>query len=198
MIGTDIMKMIDEKREDFFWKEWRDILLAEFEGRLGAMGAKGFRSIPARKAFIAIFLQVKGFSVPAADILLEAIKVIKEKDALHSPEDFDAIAMLGHRLGMIESVVELKQYLQDVRTVLKPEGQILLTSLDVPAANEPECRSSPVLSHKQFQQADLIGPFFAILRIKADNLKSQAAAANWQCEIIYRQDDNSYFARLSL
>ena len=190
--------MIDETREDFFWKEWRDILLAEFEGRLGAMGAKGFRSIPARKAFIAIFLQVKGFSVPAADILLEAIKVIKEKDALHSPEDFDAIAMLGHRIGMVENSVELKQYLQNVQAVLKSEGQILLTSLDVPAANEPECRLSPILRMQQFQQANLIGPFFAILRIKANNLKSQAAAANWQCEIIYRQDDINYFARLCL
>jgi hypothetical protein len=33
-------------------------------------------------------------------------------------------------------------------------------------------------------------------RIKADILKSQAAAANWQCEFLYRQDDSNYIARL--
>ena len=123
-------------REDLFWKEWRDILLAEFERRLAAIGAKGYRTIPARKTFTAIFLQVKGFSVPAADILPEAINIIEEKDTLQpdipsSAKEYDAIAMMGHRIGMVENSAGLKQYLQDVRPVLKPEGQILLTSLDI-------------------------------------------------------------------
>jgi hypothetical protein len=81
--------------------------------------------------------------------------------------------------------------------VLKPEGQILLTSLDVHAVNEPEHRVNQTLSKKQFQQANLIGPFFSMLRIKADNLKSQAAAANWHCELIYCQDENNYLARIT-
>jgi hypothetical protein len=188
--------MVDEKREELYWKEWRDSLLGGFEGRLGAMSEKGFRIVPARKSFIAVFLQVKGFPVPAADILPEAIRVTKEND--NFDKEYDAIAMMGHRIGMVANSVELKRYLQDVRTVLKPEGQILLTALDIPGANEPEHRSSPALNYKQFQQANLIGPFFDVMRIKADNLQSQAAAANWQCEIIYRQDDNNYFARLRL
>ena len=36
--------------EDFFWNEWEDILVDEFEKRLAATGAKGHRVIPARKA----------------------------------------------------------------------------------------------------------------------------------------------------
>jgi predicted DNA-binding transcriptional regulator len=36
--------------EDFFWNEWRDILVDEFERRLAATGAKGHRVVPARKA----------------------------------------------------------------------------------------------------------------------------------------------------
>jgi hypothetical protein len=36
--------------EDFFWNEWRDILVDEFERRLAATGAKGHRVVPASKA----------------------------------------------------------------------------------------------------------------------------------------------------
>jgi hypothetical protein len=50
----------------------------------------------------------------------------------------------------------------------------------------------------QFQQAELIGPFFNMSRMKVDTLKNQTAAANWQCEIIHRQDDSNYIARLRL
>jgi hypothetical protein len=35
---------------DFFWNEWRDILVDEFEHRLATSGARGHRVIPARKA----------------------------------------------------------------------------------------------------------------------------------------------------
>jgi cyclopropane fatty-acyl-phospholipid synthase-like methyltransferase len=144
-------------------------------------------------------LQVKGLPVSTADILPEAIRIIKEQDDISScAKEFDTIAMMGHRIGMLENSSGLKQYLQDVRVVLKPEGQILLTSIAVSAAEEPECQSEPALYGLQCQQANLIGPFFTIIRIKADKLKSQADAANWQCEFIYRQDDNNYVARLSL
>ena len=195
--------MNSESKDAFFWNEWQDILLAEFEHRLAAIGTKGYRIIPARKTFTVIFLQVKGFSVPAADILPEAIRTLKEKASLQpdissSGIEYYAIAMMGHRIGMVENSAGLKQYLQDVRLVLKPEGQILLTSLDIHAVNEPKPQSNPALSSLQFQQANLIGPFFNMLRIKVDTLKSQAAAANWQCELTYRQDDSNYFAWLSL
>ena len=196
--------MNSESSDGFFWNEWQDILLAEFEHRLAAIGTKGYRIVPARKTFTAIFLQVKDFSVPAADILPEAIRTIREKDTLQpdiSSSDkgqYDTIAMMGHRFGMVDNSADLKQYLQDICPALKPAGRILLTALDMPAINEKEYRSSPALSSLQFQQANLIGPFFVLLRIKADTLKSQATAANWQCELIYRQDDSNYFARLSL
>jgi hypothetical protein len=189
--------MTGENRDEFFWKEWQDILLVDFESRVGALGAKGQRIVvTASKNLTVLFLQVKGFSVPAADILPEAIRTVRENDALQPgissfAKEYDAIAMMGHRIGMVENSAGLKQYLQDVRPMLKPEGQILFTVLNV----GPASRSEQSL---QFQQANLIGPFFSMLRIKADNLKSQAVAANWQCEIIYWQDDSNYFARLRL
>ena len=189
--------MNNESKDAYFWNVWRDILLTEYDSRLEALGTKGYRVVSARKTFAAIFLQVKGFSVPAVDILPEAIRAVQEKDALHSLKEYNDIAMMGHRIGMVENGAGLKQYLQDVRPFLKPVGQIILTALDVPVVNEKEYRSSPAHNSLQFQQASLIGPFFVLICIKANTLKS-AASANWQCDLIYRQDENNYFARLSI
>jgi hypothetical protein len=53
------------------------------------------------------------------------------------------------------------------------------------------------LNSLQFQQVNLIGPFFAMLRIRPDAMKKQAVAASWQCEILYQQDENNYITRLN-
>jgi hypothetical protein len=195
--------MTGENKDWFFWKEWRDILLAEFELRMAAAGVKGQWIAPASKTLTVLFLQVKGFSVPAADILPMVIGTIKSKNTIKpdassfDKEQYDTIAMLGHRIGMVDNSASLKQYLQDVRVVLKPEGQILLTSLNVNDVSRVKYAAESALSNKHFQQASLIGPFFSMLRIKADTLKNQAVAVNWHCEFIYRQDDSNYFAWLS-
>jgi len=187
--------MINENRQELTWNSWREILLAEFAGRLGVAGAKGYQIAPARKAFTAIFIQAKGFNVSAPDVLPEAIKVIKQTAGGALMKEYDDIAMMGHRIGMVNNNAELKQYLQDIRPLLKPAGCVLFTVIDSGSVNIPEHRSGAVV---QFQQADLIGPFYNMLRIKIDTLKNQTAAANWQCEIIHRQDDSNYCALLRL
>ena len=187
-----------EHRYEVYWKEWQDILLGEFKRRITALDAKGYRLIPARNTFSAIFLQVKGFPASIAEILPETIKIVRQKDSRLSPlPEYDGIAMAGHRIGMLGNSSGLKEYLQGMRASLKPEWQILLTTVDSGATGEPESLMNQSLGGLEFQQANLIGPFFAMFRIKTDTLKSQAAAASWQCEIVYRQDESNYLARLS-
>jgi hypothetical protein len=53
LIPDDLKPSIYPLWADFFWNEWRDILVDEFERRLAATGAKGHRVIPARKALTA-------------------------------------------------------------------------------------------------------------------------------------------------
>jgi len=100
---------------------------------------------------------------------------------------------MGHRIGMVENVVDLKQYLQDVRKVLQPWGQILLTSFNVKAANGPGQYQG-----LQLQEKYLIGPFFSLWRVKAEILEGQAAMTDWQYEVIYQQDESNYLVRLGL
>lgn len=72
--------MTDEKGNNPFWNEWQDILLAEFESRLTAIGSKGNRGALVRKNFSVLFLQDKGFKVPAADVIQEAIRIISGRE----------------------------------------------------------------------------------------------------------------------
>ena len=102
--------MTSENRDELFWKEWLDILLAEFENRMAAISIKGQGIVPASKNLTVLFLQVKGFSVLSADILPEAIRTVRENDALQPDissfaKEYDAIAMMGHRIGMLKKRV---------------------------------------------------------------------------------------------
>jgi hypothetical protein len=195
-----------EKLGDCGWNEWRDILLNAFGHRLAAIGEKGYRVVPTRKNFTVLFLQVKGFKVPVAEILSEAIRIIRENG--ENDSRYDTIAMMGHRIGMVENVAGLNQYLQDIRNVLRPDGQILFNSINVNATAEHGqrlYRGQNIQSEqyfgiggRQFQHENLIGPYFSMLHVKAETLKSQSVMTKWQCEMIHRQDDDNYLARLSL
>jgi hypothetical protein len=188
------------------WNEWQEILLNAFERRLVAIREKGHQMLPVPKTLTASFLQAKDFKVPDADILSEAIRIIKAGEANDSR--YDSLAMMGHRFGMVENIIDLKQYLQDINRSLKPEGQVLVTSFDTPPAvklRQELDRGLNIQSgrclgifNSQLQTENLIGPFFGMFRIKAETLKSQAIITNWHCEIIYSQDDNNYLARLSM
>ena len=89
--------MNNESKDAYFWNVWRDILLTEYDSRLAAPGTKGYRVVSARKTFAAIFLQVKGFLVPAVDILPEIIRTVQEKDSLNSLKEYDDMAIMGQR-----------------------------------------------------------------------------------------------------
>jgi hypothetical protein len=141
-------------------------------------------------------LQVKDFSVPASDVLPEAIRIIKGKDVFRPLKELDAVAMLGHRIGILENSNGIKQYLQDIGPSLRPDGRLLFTSIDINRNLDSPNRTTPIDDNLQIQQVKLIGPFFALLRIKAEALQKQAAAANWQFEMLYRQDETNYATRL--
>jgi hypothetical protein len=164
---------------------------------LEALGTKGFGTVIGKNAFTTIFLQVNGFSVPVHDILPEAIRIIKGQAASNSLKEYDTIAMLGHRIGMVENSSGIKQYLQDIGPSLRPDGGLLFTSIDISKNPDSPNRPTTVYNNLQIQQANLIGPFFTMPRIKADALKNQAIAADWQIEMLYRQGENNYAAQLS-
>jgi hypothetical protein len=186
------------------WTDWREFLLNAFELRLSAMREKGYQAAPARNTVTALFLQARGFETPASGTIPEAFKLLREAGS--DDPRFDSLAMFGHHLGMVEDAAGFKQYLHDIRERLKPEGHVLLTSVDtrkgvIPgqAPCQGQSRQMERLPGlRQVQSEKLIGPFYCLLQIKAEALKNRAVTTNWKCEFIHLQDDNNYLARLSL
>ena len=53
--------MTGENGNDFFWNEWQDILLAEFERRVGAVGVKGQGIVSRKQKPDSLIFTGKGF-----------------------------------------------------------------------------------------------------------------------------------------
>ena len=93
-----------------------------------------------------LFLQERDVVVCAIDVSPEAVHImrargisdVRQADILSFDDgEFDTIIMMGHGIGVVEDIAGLGSFLKHVPELLKPRGQILLTSLDVRDTNNP-------------------------------------------------------------
>jgi SAM-dependent methyltransferase len=87
-----------------------------------------------------LYLQAKGFDVTAIDISENAIKACQLRGiknarthhllALHD-EKFDTILLLMNGTGIFRTLAETSQFLQKLKSLLTPNGQILIDSSDI-------------------------------------------------------------------
>lgn len=86
-----------------------------------------------------LYLQEKGISVKAIDISAGAIEVAKKrgvknaeiKPLLDETETFDTILLLMNGTGIFQELTEVSKYLNHLKSLLKPGGQILIDSSDI-------------------------------------------------------------------
>ena len=162
-----------------------------------------------------LFLQEKSLTVCAVDVSPEAIQVmrgrgvidVRQADIMSFREGkFDTIIMMGHGIGIVEDISGLDQFLSRVRTLLKLGGQIFLTSLDVRSTSDSlsllyqrkNTQSGRYIGEirMQFRYAGLTGPMFGWLHVDRDTLTQHASEFGWHCEVIRKQEDGNYLARL--
>jgi SAM-dependent methyltransferase len=164
-----------------------------------------------------IFLQEKGLKVCAIDLSPEAIQVMQGRGVIdvHRADvmsfaggKFDTILMMGHGIGMVENLSGLDQFLAHARTLLRPGGQILMTSLDVRVTSEPmnlsyqkrNAESGHYIGEirMRFKHGDVAGPLFTWLHVDPKTLTKHAQTFGWDCEVIRMEKDGNYLARLCL
>jgi len=164
-----------------------------------------------------LFLQDKGLQVCAIDISPEAIQIMQERGVVDARQDdilsfegehFDTILMMGHGIGVVEDINGLNRFLDHVIGLLNRKGQVLLTSLDVQITDNPmhlryqeqnlEAGRYFGEIRMQFKYRDSEGPLFGWLHIDPETLSDYASRVNVDCEIVEKQDDGNYLARLSL
>ena len=163
-----------------------------------------------------LYLQNQGLSVCAIDISPEACEVMRAQgmNKVHCTdisdfqnESFDTILLLGRSIGMVENMAGLDYFLTDIHRLVKSDGQVLLDSADV------TCTSNPVhLAYQEtnrqagryigevrmhFEYKGLKGPVCGWLHVDPETLADHASEAGWSCEILLREDDDNYLAKLT-
>jgi hypothetical protein len=115
--------------------------------------------------------------------------------------------MLGHGIGMTETIVGLGRFLRHARGLLAPGGQLLLDSLDVRATQDPAHLAYHEALRRagryvgeirmQFEFRGVAGPFCGWLQVDGETLAAQARTAGWTCEVVVQDARGDYLARLA-
>ncbi|MBT8243736.1 MAG: methyltransferase domain-containing protein [Winogradskyella sp.] len=86
-----------------------------------------------------LYLQDKGFNVKAIDSSKGAIKVAKKRGVIHAElkplleetETFNTILLLMNGTGIFQEMIQVSYYLKHLKSILNPDGQIIIDSSDI-------------------------------------------------------------------
>ena len=160
-----------------------------------------------------LFLQSKGIDVKAIDISKGAIEVTKLrgvlnseiKDVLDETDTFDTIILLMNGTGIFQELSQVSKYLKHLKSLLKPQGQILIDSSDITYMYEDDDGGV-----WQNMNSDYYGELDYFLSYKGEDetpmkwlyldfntLLTACRAVGLQCELAIEGEHYDYLARLS-
>ena len=160
-----------------------------------------------------LYLQSKGIDVKAIDISKGAIEVTKLrgvlnselKDVLNETDTFDTILLLMNGTGIFQELSQVSKYLKHLKSLLKPQGQILIDSSDITYMYEDDDGGV-----WQNMNSDYYGELDYFLSYKGEDetpmkwlyldfntLLTACRAVGLQCELAIEGEHYDYLARLS-
>ena len=157
----------------------------------------------------AMYLQQNGFDVTGLDKSQGAIKTCRlrglKKSIIGTPESicgmkFDTLLLLMNGIGLAGNMANLNHFLFQLKTLLKPNGQVLLDSSDIIYMYEPgevtesENYYGEVIFTTEYE-GELSDPF-NWLYIDYSLLQESARKCNWDCELVMEGEHYDYLARL--
>ena len=120
---------------------------------------------------------------------------------------FDTVLMMGHGIGMAAGIGGLHGLLMHLAILLKPNGQVLLDSLNPRTTSEPLHLAYHESNRKagryfgevrlQLRYKGQTGPVYGWLLIDPETLAKHALTAGWAVDILWRQADGNCLARLT-
>ncbi len=162
-----------------------------------------------------LYLQQKGLDVTAIDISENAIKAcqlrglknMKVQDVLAvENEKFDTILLLMNGTGIFKTLKETSKYLQKLKSLLNPNGQILIDSSDIIYMYDEQEDGSFLVPatnyygeliftiHYKNQTAEP----FPWLYMDYNTLQNAAHANGLNCELILEGKHFDYLAKLTV
>ena len=160
-----------------------------------------------------LYLQNKGLDVTAIDISANAINACQLRGLKNTRmqnvlalqnETFDTILILMNGTGIFGTLAALPAYLQHLKSLLNPNGQILLDSSDlIYMYDENEDGSYSIPADGYYGELSFTvsykgqtDPPFPWLYLDYNTLQRAAQANGLQCELIAEGEHFDYLARL--
>jgi 2-polyprenyl-3-methyl-5-hydroxy-6-metoxy-1,4-benzoquinol methylase len=171
-----------------------------------------------------LYLQEKGFAVTAIDISENAIKAcelrglknarvqnileisVDTSESELKKQKFDTILLLMNGTGIFRTLSETSIYLQKLKSLLNPNGQILIDSSDIIYMFDKETDGSYLVpAYGYYGELTFTISYkgeteesFPWLYIDYNTLQNAAQANGLQCELILEGEHFDYLARLTL
>jgi SAM-dependent methyltransferase len=160
-----------------------------------------------------LWLQKKGFNVKAIDSSIGAVEVSKKRGVLNvelkpllaESAIFDTILLLMNGTGIFQELSQVSIYLEHLKSLLKPSGQILIDSSDIAYMYNDDDGGSWIdlnsgylgelhyyLSYKGEQEIPM-----KWLYLDFETLKMACLSVGLTCEKVKDGDHFDYLARLS-
>ena len=161
-----------------------------------------------------LHLQNKGFEVVAIDISSNAIKTCHSRGLIVARnqnvidlenEKFDTIILLMNGTGIFRTLEETSTYLQKLKSLLNPNGQILIDSSDIIYMFDEDADGSKLIPTKGYYgeltfninyKGETEEPF-PWLYMDYKTLQNAALENGLRCELILNGKHFDYLARLT-
>lgn len=161
-----------------------------------------------------LYLQKKGHQVTAIDISAGAVatcklrgveKTVKSTILDYSESKYDTLLLLMNGIGVCEKLKHLNDYLKHFKSLLKPNGQILVDSSDIIYMFEQDNdggywipENVPYYGEVEFtmQYKNQKSLPFGWLYVDYNTLKNAAETNNFSCELVSEGNHYDYLARL--
>jgi len=155
----------------------------------------------------AVTLQASGHEVTAVEVSPQTIEILSERgitdirqcDFFEMPEEaFDTILMLGHTIGICETVSRIPVLLSTCASLLAPGGQLLANSVDE-ALNQGSTDSPGYPGELEFRISfkGRTGPWMRWLHVDFDTLSEKASDCGWNTERLEKTKNGEFLARLT-
>lgn len=160
-----------------------------------------------------LYLQEKGLDVTAIDISLSAIKACELRGVKNAKvqnildlenEKFDTILLLMNGTGIFGTLAESTTYLMKLKSLLAPNGQILIDSSDIIYMyDDAEDGSKWIPAEGYYGELTFMISYkketetpFPWLYLDYNTLQNAAHANGLECELIIEGEHFDYLARL--
>lgn len=158
----------------------------------------------------ALILQERGFDIIALDISATAVDIMKKrgvKEAVegdiftYEGEKFDTLLFLMNGIGLTGTVDGFKSFLNQAKSLLNEDGQLLFDSSDITYLYEgteiPTDKYYGEVSY-QYEYKNEKGEWFNWLYIDPQLLKKIAKESGWECHLLFDDGQDQYLAEMRL